>query len=470
MEIANALKSLLGENAVLTAPQDRAAYEQDWRKLSAHPALAVVLPQSVEQVAAIVEFCAAKDIKIVPQGGNTGLAGGGVPSPGGNQLILSLKRLRKLRGLNPIGNTITVEAGLTLLEVQQAAAEAKKFFPVSLAAEGTAEIGGVISTNAGGVQVLSYGTTRAQVLGLEVVLASGKIWNGLRALRKDNAGLDLKQVFIGAEGTLGIVTAACLKLYPAPVARATALVGVASVAGALELFQALREAAGVSLTLCEYLAGPTMILAAAHTAAGRPPFPAAAYLLAELSTPNPAENVAATLESVLEKALAGGLASDALIAQSERERRDFLALREAAPESEMREGGAVKHDISVPLHAMPEMVAATQKLVAEKYPDCRLNVYGHLGDGNLHINVMAPPGKTVADIKDRYDAITLDVESLAAGMDGSFTAEHGVGQMRLSGMLAHKSRTELELMRAIKQALDPAGLFNPGKLLPEDHG
>ena len=463
------LQNLLGPSAVFTEQSDRAAYETDWRKLYNHPALCVVLPESTEQVAEIVKLCAASGTKIVPQGGNTGLVAGGVPSPGGNQIILSLARMRKIRDFDPVGDTITVEAGVTLQAVQEAAAARSRLFPVSLGAEGTAQIGGTISTNAGGVQVLSYGSMRAQVLGLEVVLADGRIWHGLRALRKDNTGFDLKQVFIGGEGMLGIVTAACLKLSPAVTAHATALVGVPSVEAALKLFQALRDAAGPALTLCEFLSGPAMVLGAAHVPSGTLPFTAPAYVLAELSAHSKLDPITEALESVLTTALEEGIALDAVIAQSDRERLHFLALREAVPEGELREGGAIKHDIAVPLGKIPDMVAAVESLIATKYPDCRLSIFGHIGDGNLHVNVRPPAGRTLIDLTGRKAAITVDIEALAVARAGSFSAEHGIGQMRLTGMAAHKSAVELDLMRRLKHAMDVQNLLNPGKMLPNEY-
>ena len=470
MALLAALREIAGEGAVLTAPADRAAYETDWRQLSHHEALCAVLPQSTAEVAAIVKLCAGEGVKIVPQGGNTGLVAGGVPAPGGNQIILNLRRLRQIRTLDPVGDTITAEAGATLHAVREAAARANKLFPISFGAEGSAQIGGIISTNAGGMQVLSYGSTRAQVLGLEAVLADGRIWNGLGALRKDNTGLDLKQLFIGAEGTLGIITAATLRLYPAPSAQACALAGVADVAAALELFTRLRHQCGPALTLCEFIDGPAMQLGAAHTPGGRLPFTAPAYVLLELSALDAAATPAATLERLLGETLESGLTQDVVIAQSTREAQGFIAMREAVPEGELREGGAVKHDIAVPLAAIPETVAAIEALVAEKYPDCRLNVFGHLGDGNLHINIRPPAGQTLASLATRKAAITADVEALAVARGGSFSAEHGIGQFRLAGMRAHKSAVDLDLMRALKAALDPQNLFNPGKLLPEkDH-
>ncbi len=449
------LRAALGEGAVLTG--DLEGYTRDWRGLVNFPALCVVRPADTAQLAAIVRICAAAGARIVPQGGNTGLVAGGVPVDGGNQVIVSFARMNRIRRLDVAGNTVTVEAGCVLKTVQDAAAAAGRLFPVSLGSEGSAQIGGLISTNAGGMNVLAYGSMRAQVLGLEVVLADGAVWDGLRGLRKDNTGLDLKHIFIGAEGTLGLITAATLTLHPAVTARATALIGTGSVAEAMRIFAALRDIPG--LILCEYVAGAAMALAGAHCAAPVP-FAADSYVLAEIAGP------AAALETVLAGALENGLATDAVIAQSERERINLLALRDAVPDGELIEGGAVKHDVAVPLAAIADTVAGIEALVAAKYPECRLNIFGHLGDGNLHINVRPPPGQTVADLGARKAAITADVEAVAVAHAGSFSAEHGIGQLRQAGMAAHKSGVELALMRAIKAALDPLSLFNPNKMLP----
>lgn len=466
MSLIQTLRAALGDGAVLTQPADRAPYEQDWRGLVNNPAVAVILPKTTEQVAAAVKLCAAHGAKIVPQGGNTGLVAGAVPVAGPDQVVLSLSRLRAVRELDTQADTITVEAGMTLAAVQQAAAEAGRFFPVSLGAEGTAQIGGNISTNAGGLQVLAYGMMRAQVLGLEVVLADGSIWHGLSGLRKDNTGYDLKQFFIGAEGTLGIITAATLRLYPAIAAHAAAFVGVENVEQGLQIFLAMRQAAGSGLTLCEFCSHGALSLGARHTPGGRLPFEAPNYLLLELSSLG-GGGPDALMEDVLAKALEEGRALDAAIAQSERERQDFITLRETISEGELREGGAVKHDVSVALSQFPALLRATEKLIAEKYPSFRLNIYGHVGDGNLHVNVRPPEGKTMADIAGQKAAITADVEALAVAMGGSFSAEHGIGQMRVIGMKAHKSPLELEMMRRIRAAFDPEGLFNPGKTIPE---
>jgi len=468
MNFVQALRTAIGDRAVLTEAADLAAFETDWRRLHSHKAVCVALPESTAQVSRAVALAAQAGVSIVPQGGNTGLVAGGVPVAGVRQMVLSLNRMNRILGLDTVGDTITAQAGVTLRAVQDAAETAGKLFPVSLGAEGTAHIGGVISTNAGGIQVLSYGSMRAQVLGLEVVLADGRVWDGLRGLRKDNTGFDLKQVFIGAEGCLGVVTAAVLRLQPAVTARATAFIGVGSLEGALAVFSALRRQAGAALTMCEFLTRAAMELGVAHMPGGRLPCDAPAYVLAEISAHaagcGPNETLLAGLEVLLED----GTARDAVIAQSERERQDFLRLREAVPDGELIEGGAVKHDVAVPIGAIPETVRAIEAMVAARFGDCRLNIFGHIGDGNLHVNVRPPAGQTLADLTDRKAAITEAVEAIAVARGGSFSAEHGIGQMRISGMAAHKSEVELTLMHRLKSAFDPDGVFNPGKMLPPE--
>jgi FAD/FMN-containing dehydrogenase len=460
------LRAALPGGSVLKTAEDKAPFETDWRKLYNDPAICVVLPHSCAQVAAVVRLCAAAGIAVVPQGGNTGLVAGAVPVAGRRQVILSLRRLDKIRALDPLGETITVEAGVTLHAVQAAAAAAGRLFPVSYAAEGTAQIGGAIATNAGGIQVLAYGSMRAQVLGLEAVLADGRVWHGLRALRKDNTGFDLKQLFIGAEGTLGIITAAVLRLQPAVAQRATALVGVASLEAALEVFAGLRRQAGPALTICEFFTRAAMDLAIAHIQGGRLPCAAPAYLLVELCAPTAGGQLENALQDALSPLLEDGAATDAIIAQSGRERADLIRIRETIPEGELLEGGAVKHDIAVPIGEIPATVREIEALLARDYPDFRLNIFGHVGDGNLHVNIRPPAGQTLRDIAGRKAAITDQVEAIAVARHGSFSAEHGIGQMRIPGMAAHKSAVELDLMRAVKSALDPAGVFNPGKILP----
>jgi FAD/FMN-containing dehydrogenase len=466
MNFVEGLKQEIGAGRVLTDDADLAGFETDWRRIHHHKAVCVALPESAAQVAAVLRLAAASGVGVVPQGGNTGLVAGGVPVPGPAQMVLSLKRMNKILGIDTLGDTISVEAGVTVQAVQAAAAAAGKLFPVSFGAEGSALVGGMISTNAGGIQVLAYGSTRAQVLGLEVVLADGRIWNGMRALRKDNTGFDLKQLFIGGEGMLGVITAAVLRLQPAVTARACALVGVGSLEDALTVFEGLRARAGAALTMCEFIARDAMTLGIAHMPGGRLAFAAEAYLLVEISGHRPEEPVEEVLLAGLEALLETGAARDAVIAKSEQERLDFLRLREAIPEGELAEGGAVKHDIAVPIGRIPDTVRAIEALVATKYPDCRLNIFGHVGDGNLHVNIRPPAGLRLADIGARKTAITEDVEMIAMEQGGSFSAEHGIGQMRIAGMAAHKSDVELDLMRCLKDALDPGGVLNPGKLLP----
>ncbi len=465
-DFLQALQAVLPRKAILIEASDRAAYETDWRHIHRHPAICVALPENAGQVAAVVKLCAGAGVAVVPQGGNTGLVAGGVPVAGAPQIVLSLKRMNKIRDFDPIGNSITVEAGVTLQEVQQAALAGEKMFPISLGAEGTAQIGGVISTNAGGLQVLSYGSMRRQVLGLEVVLADGRIWNGLRALRKDNTGFDLKQLFIGGEGMLGIITAATLNLLPEVSGRATALAGVATLKAALDLFQSLRAQAGAAMTMCEFISAPAMALSLAHIPDGRRPLDAAAYLLVEFSAHGEPAGIISLLETTLEAALSDEIATDVIIAQSERERAELMRIRETISEGELAEGGAVKHDISVPIGRIPETIRAVEALIAQKFSDCRLNIFGHLGDGNLHVNVRPPAGQTLQHLDSRKAEITNEIETIAVARGGSFSAEHGIGQMRIAGMKTHKSEVELDLMRMLKLAFDPSRILSPGKMLP----
>jgi FAD/FMN-containing dehydrogenase len=466
MDIVAELRNLLPNNAVLTAPEDTSPFETDWRHIHSHPALCVVLPETALQVAAIMKVCGKAKVAVVPQGGNTGLVAGGVPVEGLPQIVLSLKRMRSIRDFDPVGDTMIVEAGLTLQEVQEAAAAQAKMFPVSFGAEGSAQIGGIISTNAGGLQVLSYGSTRAQVLGLEVVLPDGRIWNGLKRLRKDNTGFDLKQLFIGGEGLLGIITAASLKLRPAVTARATALAGIVTLEDAIALFRLMKTHAGDALTMCEFISGPAMELSLGHLQNVRRPFTAAAYVLVELSGYQGTVEIEDLLEKALNAALDAGCVADVIIAQNERERSALIRTREGISEGELAEGGAVKHDIAVPIAAIPETIRAVEAAIAEHFPDCRLNIFGHIGDGNLHVNLRPPPGQSLHDLEDRKAAITETVERIAVARQGSFSAEHGIGQMRIAGMAAHKPAIELDMMRALKRAFDPENILNPGKMLP----
>lgn len=465
MNLTTQLRDRLGDAAILLGHHDKSPYESDWRHLHNHPALCVVLPKTAQDIAQTIQFCAAAGVKIVPQGGNTSLVAGAVPVAGQQQIILSTSRMNKILALDTLNNTITVQAGVTLQAVQQAAANANRLFPVSLAAEGTAQIGGLISTNAGGIQVLAYGSMRAQVLGLEVVLADGNIWNGLRALRKDNTGFDLKHLFIGGEGMLGIITAAVLQLQPAATSHATALIGVETLQAGLAVFQKLQQDSGAALTACEFFTTTAMALGLAHLPNASSPFAALCYVLAEISSHGD-EPVADKLLASLEPLIESGTISDAVLAKSTAERAKLWALREALSDGELAAGGAVKHDIAVPLGDMPATVDAIEAMIADKFPGFRPNIFGHLGDGNLHINIRPPAGLTLADIAAQKTAITEAVEAIAVTHRGSFSAEHAIGQMRITGMAAHKSPIELDLMRKLKTAFDPNGILNPGKMLP----
>lgn len=461
------LKEVLAPGAVLVSAPDREAFETDWRRLRSNPALCVLQPSSTAEVATCVRLCAEAGVAVVPQGGNTGLVAGGVPVAGAPQVILSLRRIKAIRAIDIVGDSVTVEAGATLASVQDAAVRAGRLFPLSLAAEGSAQIGGAIATNAGGLQVLAYGSMRALVLGLEVVLPDGRVWDGLRTLRKDNTGFDLKQIFIGSEGTLGIVTAASLRLFPKVSQRATALVAISCVSRALDLFLEARSSVGGALTLCEFIAGDAMRLVSQHVPDARPPFDAPAYVLLEMSSPNAEDSLSADMERLLEKALSTGVAQDAVIAQSERERSELLRLREEASEAELAAGGAVKHDIAVPIDLIPETVATVEEMVRTRFPGCRPNIFGHLGDGNLHVNIRPPEGRNVAELGSMYEKITLAVEEIAMHRRGSFSAEHGIGQMRIASLMRHKSDVDIALMSAVKHAIDPHNILNPGKILPE---
>jgi FAD/FMN-containing dehydrogenase len=466
LDFIERLQTALGAKAVITDSAALLHFETDWRHIHAHKALCAVLPRTTAEIAATIKLCAAAGVKIVPQGGNTGLVAGAVPIPGPPQIVLSLTRMNQIFALDPVNDTITVQAGVTLQAVQQAAAAANRLFPVSLAAEGTAQIGGVISTNAGGIQVLTFGMMRAQVLGLEVVLPDGEIWNGMRALRKDNTGFDLKQIFIGGEGMLGIITAAVLKLHPAPTAHATALIGIASLQTGLDIFKKLQADSGPALTSCEFFSHHALALGLAYLPDSKSPFEAPAYILAELSAHAPNDPIEDRLLACLEPLIETGAIIDAVVAKSAAERSKLWALRESLSDGELTAGGAIKHDIAVPIGDMPATVTAIETAIAAKFPGYRPNIFGHLGDGNLHINIRPPAGQTFADIADQKSAITELVESIAVAHAGSFSAEHAIGQMRLSGMATHKSPTELALMRKLKHALDPTGLLNPGKMLP----
>lgn len=458
------LRRLAGADFVLTEPADIAPYCTDWRGRYSGQPLAVIRPANTKEVSDIVTACAAAGVAIVPQGGHTGLCGGATPVRG--ELVISLTRLNRVRMIDTGNNTMTVEAGCTLAAVQAAAAHAGRLFPLSLAAEGTATIGGNLSTNAGGVQVLRYGNARELCLGLEVVLPDGRVWDGLRALRKDNTGYDMKHLFIGAEGTLGLITAAVLKLFSPPHAVSTAWVSVPTPACAVSLLTRLREKIGGRVTAFELIGRPALDLVLRHIPNRQDPLATRSpwQVLIEL-TDTMATDLDAPLEEVLAAAIAAGEAVDAVMAQSAAQARALWALREDIAEAQKIEGLSIKHDISLPISRIAEFVDRCDAALAEAFPEVRIVCFGHLGDGNLHYNQSKPSRQANPDFVAQSLAVNRIVHDLVHQFDGSISAEHGLGQLKRDEILRYKSGIEMDLMRAVKQALDPQALMNPGKIL-----
>jgi len=452
------LRDIVGAANVLTAPQDTQPYFTDWRRQYTGSAECVVRPASTAEVARVVELCAAQGVAIVPQGGNTGLSGGSVPTGKGREIVLALGRMNRIRELDRLNDTITVEAGCVLANVQRAADEAGRLFPLSLAAEGSCQIGGNLSTNAGGVNVLRYGNAREQVLGLEVVLPDGRIWNGLRGLRKDNTGYDLKQLFLGAEGTLGIITAAVLRLHPKPSASATAWIALETSAAAMELLAFLHDRLGERLSAFELLARNCVEAVLAFAPGTQDPLakPHPWYVLVEIADSGEQQPLRERVEKTLMEAAERGALADAALAQSGEQARALWRIRETVPEAQFTN---VKHDVSVPISKTAEFIERAAARLIARYPDVRIYAFGHVGDGNIHYNV--GPERLVAE----RPAVNRIVYDTVAELGGSISAEHGLGQLKRDEIHAHKSPLELELMRRLKQALDPKGLMNPGKVL-----
>ena len=458
---------LLGADGVLDQPAATAPYLTDWRKLYRGAAAAVLRPRSTAEVAAIVGLCGEAGIPIVPQGGNTGLVGGATPSADGRAVVLALGRMNRVSSIDAENFTLAVEAGAILQAVQQAAADADRLFPLSLGAEGQCQIGGNISTNAGGIAVLRYGNMRELVLGLEVVLPSGEIWNGLRALRKDNTGYDLKQFFIGAEGTLGVVTAAVLKLFPKPVEKATAFVATGDPARAVALLARCRSASGDNVTSFEIISRPSIDLALRHIPGTVDPLANSSpyYVLIELTATTRGTALRTQLEAALEAALEDRLIVDATIAESEAATRRLWHLREAIVEAQRVEGPSIKHDIAVPTSKVATFIDQAVAEMIHAMPGVRPIAFGHLGDGNIHFNLTAPPNMAEADFFAEGARLTRLVHDRAAAAGGSISAEHGLGVLRRDEIRRYKSAVELATMRQIKAALDPRGIMNPGKVI-----
>jgi FAD/FMN-containing dehydrogenase len=458
MTLQDLLGEIVGAGNVLTAPEDTKPYFTDWRRQYCAAAECVVRPASTAEVAAVVALCAREEVAVVPQGGNTGLVGGSVPSGASREVVLSLSRLNRIRALDPLNDTATVEAGCVLAAVQQAAADAGRLFPLSLAAEGSCQIGGNLSTNAGGVNVLRYGTAREQVLGLEVVLPDGRIWDGLRGLRKDNTGYDLKQLFLGAEGTLGIITAAVLRLFPQPTATASAWIALDSPKAAVQLLGLLRERLGDRICAFELMSRACLEAVMAHAPGTQDPLAAVHpwYVLAELADSGEPQLLRERTETALADCAERRTLRDAALAQSGEQSRALWRIREMIPEAQFTN---VKHDISVPVSRIADFVELASQALEQVFPEAQVFCFGHVGDGNLHYNV-GPEG-----LMPRRAEISRIVYDKVAALGGSISAEHGLGQLKREEILRHKHPLELELMRALKRALDPKGLMNPGKLL-----
>ena len=452
---------------LLTDAADTAPFLTDWRKRYTGRAQAVAQPDTAEGVAAIVSWCARHHVPVVPQGGNTGMVGGATPTTEGSALVLSLARLNRVRAIDTINNTITVEAGCILANLQQCARDAGRLFPLSLAAEGSCTVGGNLSTNAGGVQVLRYGNARELCLGLEVVTATGEVWNGLRGLRKDNTGYDLRDLFIGAEGTLGVITAATMKLYPLPVAQVTAIAAVADPHHALRLLEMAQSRLAASLTAFELISDYCLQLVERHFPGKRPPLDARSpsYVLLESSDFESDAHAQASFESLMSDAIDAGVVTDAAVAASIAQSRAFWSLRESIPEAQSLEGGNIKHDIAVPISSIGRYIDETSATIEGQFPGVRMVVFGHLGDGNLHYNVSPAPGTTLAQFMAHEPAINRIVYDAVSAHHGSISAEHGLGQLKPAQSAQYKSPVELALMRQIKTALDPQGIMNPGKVL-----
>jgi len=427
----------------------------------------VVRPATTTELAQVVATCAAAKIPIVPQGGNTGLCGGAAVHEDGSEIIVSLGRMNKVRAIDPVNFTITVEAGCILADVQRIAAEKNCLFPLSLGAEGSCQIGGNLATNAGGINVLRYGNARDLVLGLEVVLPDGRIWNGLRALGKDNTGYALRQLFVGAEGTLGIIAAAVLKLFPRPAETATAFCAVSNLDDATKLLNRARALSGDAVTAFELIPRIGLEMCMRHVAGVSDPLqaPSPWYVLIEFSTSRPDASVRASFEALLETAFGEEIITDAVIAESLEQRNNLWRIRESLPEAQKHEGGSIKHDVAVPVSLVPSFIAQGMDLIAKHFPGARPVPFGHLGDGNIHFNISQPPGADKAAYLAQWTEMNRVVHDLVVSMNGSISAEHGIGRLKVDEMKHYKDPVELDLMRRLKHAIDPQNLMNPGKVV-----
>jgi D-lactate dehydrogenase (cytochrome) len=469
MEIEAALeriKAAVGPRGWVADCAEQEPYLLEARRLYRGATRLVVRPGSTAEVAAVVRVCAEAGLRIVPQGGNTGLVVGGVPPEDGHNIVLALGRMNRIRAIDPINFTMTVEAGCILAQVQEAAAEADRLFPLSLGAEGSCQIGGNLSTNAGGIAVLRYGNTRELTLGLEVVLADGRVWDGLRGLRKDNTGYDLKQLFIGGEGTLGIITAATVKLFPKPREVETAFLGLARVEDVMGLFARARAATADQLTAFELIPRAALDLALVHVPRTVDPLaaPRPWYVLIEMSSSQTKSGIRELLERLLGGALEEGLVADGVIAESGAQAKELWRLREAIVEAQ-NYSGSIKHDVSVPVSRVAEFIIRVTAGVTERLPGIRPMAFGHVGDGNIHFNLTQPEDADTTAYLARWQEFNDIVHGVVRELQGSISAEHGVGRLKRDEITQYKSPLEIELMRRVKHALDPDNIMNPGKLV-----
>lgn len=462
-----ALKDVVGPSGYLEAAADIEPYLTDFRRLYHGRAPIVLLPASTAQVARIAQLCNEHGIGIVPQGGNTSYCGGAAPDESGNQVVMAMRRLNRIRRIEPDDFAITVEAGCVLADVQAAAEGADRLFPLSLGSEGSCQIGGNLATNAGGTAVLRFGMMRDLVLGLEVVLADGRVLEGLRTLRKDNSGYDLKHLFVGSEGTLGIITASSLKLFPRPAEFATAFGAVRDPAAAVDLLTVLRTSGGESVTTFELIPRLAVELTCRHVSGVSDPLPGQYpwYVLMELSSEQSDGSIQATLERALAAASDRGPLLDAALASNLQQRESMWRLRESIPEAQRHAGAGLKHDVSVPISGIAAFVTRASAWVAANVPDGAVIAYGHLGDGNLHFNIQQRQGTDATAFLARAPLVRRAIHDLVAECRGSFSAEHGIGRAKLDELERYKSAVELQLMRTLKRALDPKGILNPGKVL-----